>query len=371
MKRRTLIGAAAAMTTAAAVWGQENQGNAWRIARSLPLSGPQSAYGEAKRDGGDAFAAMANARGGVRGRRLVIHTADDGYDEKRTAANVADLAAAHAPVAFAGFFGAPQCAAAAEALVKLGVSGVGFTTGSNAFREKPQREIFPVRASFPQEAAAIVKHHKTTGVQEAVIAFVDIPFGQLARTSFERAAAAEGLRLLPAVSIQPNGGNMRAASAALHATSAVVLMALHTPAAVGLTRELRALHSLQQLWCLSAVDSAVLQKQLGTAVRGVASSVVVPAVGKQRVAVVREYMAATQALGRPATTYGLEAFIEMKVLAQGLARQRGEGPRDLVASLEGSGRMDLGGFDLSYGPGDRTGSRYVDLVMITSSAVVE
>ena len=371
MRRRTVIGAAAAMTAAAAVWGEENQGNAWRVARSLPLSGPQSAYGEAKRDGGDAFAAMVNARGGIRGRRLVFHTADDAYDDKRTVANIADLAGAHAPVAFAGFFGAPQCAAAAEALVKLGLPGVGFTTGSNAFREKPQREVFPVRASFPQEAAAVVKHHKTTGVQEAVIAFVDIPFGQLARASFERAAAAEGLKLVAPVSIHADGSNMRAAAAALHATSAVVLMALHTPAAIGLTRELRSRQSLQQLWCLSAVDSAVLQKQLGAAARGVASSVVVPAVGKQRVAVVREYMAATQALGRPATTYGLEAFIEAKVLAQGLARQRGDGPRELVAALESSGRMDLGGFDLSYGPGARTGSRYVDLVMITSSAVVE
>jgi ABC-type branched-subunit amino acid transport system substrate-binding protein len=301
----------------------------------------------------------------------VFHTADDAYDEKRTLANIADLAAAQAPVAFAGFFGAPQCAAAADALVKLGLPGVGFTTGSNAFREKPQREVFPVRASFPQEAAAIVKHHKTTGVQDAVITFLDIPFGHLARASFERAAAAEGLRLAPPVALQADGSNLRAAAAALHAASPVVLMALLTPAAVGLTRELRSLKSQQQLWCLSAVDTVLLQKQLAGAARGVASSVVVPAVGKQRLAIVREYMAATQALGRPATTYGLEAFIEAKVLAQGLAKARGDGPRDLIAALEGAGRMEFGGFEVNYGPGDRTGSRYVDLVMITNSAVVE
>jgi ABC-type branched-subunit amino acid transport system substrate-binding protein len=301
----------------------------------------------------------------------VFHTADDAYDEKRTLANIADLAAAQAPVAFAGFFGAPQCAAAADALVKLGLPGVGFTTGSNAFREKPQREVFPVRASFPQDAAAIVKHHKTTGVQDAVIAFLDIPFGHLARASFERAAAAEGLRLAPPVALQADGSNLRAAAAALHAASPVVLMGLLTPAAVGLTRELRSLKSQQQLWCLSAVDTVLMQKQLAGAARGVASSVVVPAVGKQRLAIVREYMAATQALGRPATTYGLEAFIEAKVLAQGLAKARGDGPRDLIAALEGAGRMEFGGFEVNYGPGDRTGSRYVDLVMITNSAVVE
>lgn len=370
MKRRTFIGSAAAAAAAPTVWAQSRPGEAWRIARSLPLTGAQSAYGEAKRDGGDAFAEMMNARGGIAGRRLALSTADDGYDERRTAENVARLAASQDPAAFAGFFGAPSCAAAAAALASLGLPGVGFTTGSNAFRDKPQREVFPVRSSFVQETAAIVKHHKTTGVPRAVIVSVDNPFGRLARASFEQAARTETLALAPAVELRADGSNVAAAATTVRSTEALVLMALHTPSAIALARELRSQGSQQPLWCLSAVDTVVLQNQLGAAARGVASSIVVPPTGKLGVPLVREYLAATRAIGKPATVYGLEAFIEMKALAHGLARARTGNPRDLVTALESTGRADLGGFEVSYAPGDRTGARFVDLVMISTAAVV-
>jgi ABC-type branched-subunit amino acid transport system substrate-binding protein len=369
MQRRQLVRALAAAAAAPALWAQERPGATWRIARSLPLTGPQSAYGEAKRDGGDAFAAMVNAKGGIGGRTIAFHTADDAYLEQRTAENVANLAAAHNPIAFAGFFGAPQCAAAAKALAPLKLAGVGFTTGSNAFRDKPQREVFPVRASFLQETRAIVTHHKTTGVPHAVIAYVDIPFGQLARGSFEAAAKQEGLRLLDPVLVRPDSGNLREAAAALRATNSVVLMALHTPVAIGLVKELRGSGSMQQLWCLSAVDTAVLSDSLQGAARGVSTSLVMPSPGRTASPIVREYLAATQAIHKPATSYGLEAFLEMKTLAAGLARMRGADPQQLVGALESLGRFDLGGLDVQYGAGDRTGSRFVDLAMVTSQRV--
>jgi ABC-type branched-subunit amino acid transport system substrate-binding protein len=367
MKRRTLLVAAAAATCARAARAEQNS---WRVARSLPLSGPQSSYGEAKRDGADAFVAAANARGGIAGRRIALYTADDAYDAARTAANITELAAAHDPVAFVGFFGIPPCAAAADMLSKIGVPGIGFTSGSNSFREAPRREVFPVRASFAQECFAIVRHHKTVGIPEAAIAFMDIPFGELARVSFEQAARAEGLALAPPIQVHADGRNLRAAAAKAHAASSLVLMALQTPMAVAFARELRALQSQQQLWCLSAVDTAVLQRQLGGASRGVASSVAFPPVDKLRLPIVREYLAATRAIGRPATAFGLEAFIEMKTLSLGLGRSHGAGGRDLIAALESTGRADLGGFDVTYGVGDRTGSRYVDLVMVGAGSTV-
>jgi len=370
MKRRHLIGALGAAAAAPTVWGQAKSTTAWNIGRSLPLTGLQSAYGEAKRDGAEAFAAAVNARGGIAGRRIVFHTVDDGYDEKRVVANIAQISEEHDPVAFTGFFGAPQSVAAAAKLVELGIPGVGFTTGSNVFREKPQREIFPVRSSFVQETAGIVKHLKTIGIDKAVIAYVDIPFGHLARSSYEKAAAAEGLTLGKAIDIRPDGSNMRQAATAAQANGTLVLLALHTPGAVGFVKELRAIGSSLPTWCLSAVDTSILQQQLRDATRGVASSVVVPSIDKLRVPVVREYLAATKAIDKRATTYGLEAYIEMKVLAQGLARAKGTGPKDLIAGLETIRRFDVGGLEIDYGANDRTGARFVDLVMVTNSSVV-
>jgi branched-chain amino acid transport system substrate-binding protein len=371
MKRRCLIGGSASFILAHSAFGLSKSTDTWRICRSLPLTSPQAGYGEAKRDGGDAFAAMVNATGGIGGKRIVLSTADDGYDERRTVENISELASAHSPVAFAGFVGTPACLAAAAQLPKHGIPGVGFTTGSNRLREAPQREVFPVRASFAHECAAIVKHHQTTGVTQAVIAFVDIPFGRLARDSFESAARAHGMTLASAVEVRADGTNTPAAAAALRATGVLVLMALLTPSAIALAKELRRQGSLQQLWCLSAVDSTLLQQNLGAAARGVATSIIAPPVTRQSVPLVREYVAATAMIGKPATAYGLEAFVEMKALAKGLVRARSASAQDVIDGLEAAGRFDVGGIEVTYGPhGNRTGATYVDLVMISDAKVV-
>ena len=66
------------------------------------------------------------------------------------------------------------------------------------------------------------------------------------------------------------------------------------------------------------------------------------------------------------TVSGFFGFAAAKVLTLGLAKA-GSGPtRDsLVQALESLGEVDLGGFVVRYGPGDRVGSNYVDSTIIT------
>ncbi len=335
----------------------------------LPLTGAQSAYGEAKRDGGEVFAASINQRGGVAGRRLEIVTVDDAYIETRTSSSVLELHQKNRPIAFAGFFGAPHCAAAAQALAQIKVPGVGFTTGSNAFRAKPQREVFPVRASFVQETAAIVRHLKTTGLKDAVIAYVNIPFGQLAKASFEAAAKEQDFKLATAIEIKADNSNLAEATAALR-SAGTVLLALHTPSAIATVQSLRRVAPAQQLWCLSAVDTAIMASKLQVAARGVSTSLVVPPTTRQASAIVREYAAASAAAKKPMTSYGLEAYIEMKVLAAGLSRMRGGDSNALINALESINKLDLGGLEVDYGNDNRTGLRYVDVAMVSEQRVV-
>ncbi len=365
--RRLFITHTAALCAAPAL-AQSTPGT-WRIGRVLPLTGAQASYGEAKRDGGDVFAASINQRGGLSGRKLELITLDDAYVEARTLDNVLALHEKSRPIAYTGFFGAPHCVAAAKGLDQIKVPGVGFTTGSNAFRTKPQREVFPVRASFAQETAAIVRHLKTTGLKDAVIAFVNIPFGQLAKSSFEAAAREQDLKLATPVEIKADISNLAEATAALR-SAGTVLLALHTPSAIAMVQSLRRVSPAQQLWCLSAVDTAIMASKLQAAVRGVSTSLVVPPATRQASIIVREYASACTAAQRPLTSYGLEAYIEMKVLAAGLARMRGGDPNALVNALESINKLDLGGFEVEYGSGNRTGSRYVDVAMVTEQRVV-
>jgi branched-chain amino acid transport system substrate-binding protein len=375
MKRRVLIQQGFSSAMAASWMGLHTvagaQSKTWKLARVLPLSGSNQSYGQAKQEGGDAFAAMVNAKGGVAGRRLEWLTADDAYVEATTVAKVTELAA-QKPVAFAGFFGAPHCVVAAKTLGELGQAGVGFTTGSNAFRTQMQRHVFPVRASFAQEAASIVRHMITLGQKSASVAFVNIPFGQLAKASFEAAAKEQGLQLGSPAEVKPDGSNAAEAAAALK-SAPVVLLALHTPAAIAQVRALRAAGSGvggQQIWCLSAVDTLIMGQALKDASRGVSTSIVVPSPNKAAMPIVREYLAATKAINKPASLYGMEAFIEAKTLAAGLARTQGDTPAALITAMESLNKLDLGGYEISYAPEHRIGSRFVDLAIVSGQRVV-
>ena len=64
----------------------------------------------------------------------------------------------------------------------------------------------------------------------------------------------------------------------------------------------------------------------------------------------------------------MEGYVTAKVVIEGLRRTTGNSReisrRDLVRTLEGMQRVDLGGFVVDFGANKHEGSRYVDLSMI-------
>lgn len=81
----------------------------------------------------------------------------------------------------------------------------------------------------------------------------------------------------------------------------------------------------------------------------------------------REYRAAlTQAgFGQNISLIGMEAYLNAKVLVEGLRRAgRKLGRARFVEGLESIRRMDFGGFEVDFGRGVRQGSRFVDLTII-------
>ena len=68
----------------------------------------------------------------------------------------------------------------------------------------------------------------------------------------------------------------------------------------------------------------------------------------------------------PLSYAGLYGFAAAKLLTLGLAKAgREPTPASLVQALESLGEVDLGGHRVRYGPGDRTGSTFVDSTIIT------
>ena len=342
------------------------------VGRSLALSGPLQSYGEAKRDGGDAYIAKVNAAGGVNGATIELVTLDDAYAPARTVENLKKIAAEHKPAAYLGLFGVPTIAAALPVLLELKIPAVGLTSGTDALRKPLNRYAFPVRASYADEARKLVSHVKIMSVTKLSVIYSDNPFGQSVKDALLTALKEAGLTA-NAIKIDPAAKDA-AASARLAVADQpqAIFLTMLSQAAVPVLTELTKTSFHGALYTFSPVDTSTVTKQLGTKAHGLAISQVVPIPSGMRVRVVAEYLEALKALGRGTPSfYGLEAFIEAKVLVEGLKRAGpAPTPASLVKALETMHDFDLGGYYVSYKPEAHTGSLFVEIDVINSAGVV-
>jgi ABC-type branched-subunit amino acid transport system substrate-binding protein len=334
------------------------------VGRSLPLTGPLKSYGDAKRDGGDAYIKKVNDAGGVSGRPIELLTLDDVYAPANTVANLRKLASESRPVAFLGLFGVPTVAAALPVLLELKIPAVGLTSGAAALRKPLNPYAFPVRASYADEAAKLVMHVKTVGISRIVVVYTDNPFGQSVKDTLVAALRAEGMSAT-AVKLDPSGKDADAAvSQALTLQPQAVFLTMLSQAAVPTLEAFnKAGKGGAALYAFSPVDATVIISQLRGGARGLAITQVVPVPTGLRVKVAAEYQEALKTLGRGTPSfYGLEAYIEAKVLVEGLRRAgTAISSASLVRSLETMNDFDTGGYFVSYRPDAHQGGRFVEI----------
>jgi branched-chain amino acid transport system substrate-binding protein len=148
------------------------------IGMTVPLTGPNSAYGAGLRDGAALAVERANAAGGVAGRRLQLVALDDAGDPQRAASNARDLVQ-RGVIALTGVHGARATAAVASVLSQGGAPPlVGPAAGADSLREPPRPNVFFLRASISEEVSSAILHLDTLGISRyAVVAQAD-PFGE-------------------------------------------------------------------------------------------------------------------------------------------------------------------------------------------------
>lgn len=347
-------------------WAPASAADSIVVGRSLTLSGPLQSYGEAKRDGGDAYIHKINVAGGIGGKTIELVTMDDAYQPANTVANLRKIAADRQPTAFLGLFGLSSVAAALPVLLELKIPTVGLTSGTDELRSPFNRYAFPVRASWADEARKLVSHVKTTGISKISVIYTDNPFGQSVKDTLLAAFKEEGLT---AKVIKMDPAAKDAATAAKLAAAdepQAIFLAMLSPAAVPVLTEVKNAGSRGALYTFSSVDTSTVTKQLGEKANGLAITQIVPTPSRRRVRIAAEYVQALKDLGRGTPSfYGLEAFIEAKVLVEGLKRA-GTNPTSasLINALETMHDVDLGDYYVSYKPGAHLGSRFVEIVVI-------
>lgn len=341
------------------------------IGQVAPFGGPLAVSGRDFNLGAMIAFDEINAAGGIGGNRLKLVSRDDGYRSAETVRLVEDLIEQDNPVALIGMWGAENIDAVLDKdlLDKAGLPVVGVRSGSSALRSKGA--LFHVRASYREEVQRILDQVQTMGSSRIAVIYEDTDFGREAWADAQAALAKRNLKPL-AVAVQAR--NDLKVDATVQKIAAAepqaVLLVSNTPVAGAVIKGLRGKNSPAFIFTTSTVDAEQLVAQLGAAAAGVAVAQGVPNPYKATAPIAMDFKRRMASLGIDpvrANFASLEGYIVARIVGEGL-RRAGRDPqrKDLVRGLESLRRADMGGFMVDFGPGQREGSRFVDLSLIGS-----
>lgn len=363
-------------TVASTVWSTPLRAQALPIVigQSAALSGPARALGMEFRLGAQLVFAALNERGGIAGRRVDLRSLDDGYEPERCAANTRELLGAGALALF-GYIGTPTSLAALPLATEARVPFIAPFTGAEALRAPFNRYAFHVRASYFDETAEIIRQVTTLGKTRIGVFYQDDSYGKAGLEGVTRALKTHNLEPAGLGTVQRNTVDVDAAVKTLVAAQpeAIVQISAYRSCAA-FVRAARKAGFGGVFYNVSFVGTKALADELGAEARGVVVSQVMPYPYSTARGVADEYLAA----GRAA--YGdkfmpnyssIEGFIAARTLVEGLRRAGPRAtPEALVNALEGLREFNLGGYFVDFSARKHTGSKFVELTMLTGDGRV-
>ena len=337
------------------------------LGQSVALSGPAQQLGLDMRQGASLYFNLVNAQGGVNGRKIVLKTLDDGYESTRAAENTRKLINEEKVFALFGYVGTPTSQASLPIFTEARVPFVGPFTGAELLRNPVNPYVFNVRASYFDETEAIVQHLTAMSVNRIAVFYQNDAYGQAGLAGVERALKKRNLEVVAKGTVERNTVEVKKAIEDINkaAPQAVVMIGAYKGCAAFI-RDMKKAGANPTFWNVSFVGSKALAKELDKEGRGVQISQVVPFPWDGSVPVVREYQK-LMAEAKAEPGFGtLEGFIAAKVMVEGLRRAGKNLTREnFIRAMESIQDYDVGGFKVSFGPGKRSGSQFVDLTIIS------
>ncbi|MCE4553496.1 ABC transporter substrate-binding protein [Pelomonas cellulosilytica] len=338
------------------------------IGQSVALSGPTADIGRDMRDGALAVFARANASNAL-GRPIQLITLDNANDRKRATENTQLLLDKHKALAL---FGYSSATASLDALPLVGKQHMLFFapfSGAMDIRNHPS--VYTVRASYQDEAAKIIASKREVGAVKSVVLYYDDEVGRSNHDAVVAAFASAGLAKPQGVAIKRGAPLDRAGVTALlkDAPHYVFVTTQHPPVADYL-RISNEIGNNVPVAALSFVNPDELAEGVGGAARGTVVAQVMPsptAASHASRPVVKECADALRALNGAALNYtSLESCIAAKALVVALKKAGPKVTRESLLSTMGTlGHVDLNGFTLNYAGGNRHGSNWVDLAILS------
>jgi branched-chain amino acid transport system substrate-binding protein len=371
MHRRGFLGGMAAAWGAAAAAPRES--GPLVLGQSAALSGPAAALGLQFKQGAELFFERWNAAGGHNGRPISLRSLDDGFDPRRCVDNTRRLLD-EGVLALFGYVGSATSRAALP--LATAAQRVFFApfTGSEALRIPFNPLAFHLRASYVDETRAIVRHLTSVGIQRIGVFCQNDADGKAGLLGVARALKLQYQSPAGVAFAEPNAGEVAAAVQTVLAgrPDAIVQVSTYRGSAAFI-RAARRAGFIGTFYNTSFANAQALARELGAAAQGVVVSQVMPFPFTPKTRLAGEYLAAGRAaLGdRFEPGYGsIEGYVAAKTFAEGLRRASGAGTPALVAGLQSLRELDLGDFRIDLAPGRHTGSRFIDLTMLTGEGKV-
>jgi len=337
--------------------------------QSAALDGPAAELGRSMRDGVLAAFDEIGRAGGVHGRRLELISYDDGYEPERAIANVSRLIDEDGVFAVIGEVGTPTSSAVQPITTAESVPFLAPLTGAEFLRDASLENVVNVRASYDQETEAWIAYLvDQLGLSRIAILYQDDSFGRAGLEGVRDALGKRGQELVAEGTYMRNTTAVKRALLDIRkaAPEAVVIVGAYQPSAefIRIARGL----GLDPLFInISFVGSRALAEALGAAGKGVVVSQVVPLPEDTTIPIVADYRRALAALD-PALEpefVSLEGYIAGRLTIAALEALGPDVTRQaLLSTIKDLGRFDLGGLELTYGPGDNQGMNEVFLTVL-------
>lgn len=342
------------------------------LGQSVALSGPAQELGRGMQLGAKTFFDQVNAAGGIRGRKIVLRTLDDGYEPPRAAENTKKFVDDSDVLALFGYVGTPTSAASVPLAIKAKVPFFGAFSGAELLRTPMNRYVFNVRASYFDETETIVRQMTQGGSTRIAVFYQNDSYGQAGLSGVEKALSKRNLQVSAKATVERNSNDVAAAVATmLAAKPEVIVMIGAYGSCAEFIKQAKAKQIATQFVNVSFVGTAALAKALGPAADGVMISQVMPPPTANKFPVIVDYQKALRAAGVNDFSYtSLEGYIAARIFVEAL-RRGGDASREaLIRSLESLRNVDVGGFNVALSPDNHNASRFVEMTVLNKAGEV-
>jgi len=366
---RLIVAAAAFMGSG---WLQAGQVIVGQVA---PLSGLDASQGRAYSTGMQLLFDSVNKAGGINGHTFRLVRRDDGGRPGNTVSLTKQILAEEKPMVLAGYFGSRNIAelVASGTLEKEKIALVGYRT-AEIRSETPW--LYNVRASLSDEINKLTQHLATIGITRLGLLYEDGPGAQALIAATDESAKGARATVVSRASYPAGTESVtRAVEVFLKSAPQAIIMVSSGAATAAFIEQYRSSGGAAQLLAHSGADIEQLSKRLAEVqMQGVAIAQVTPSPYKVSSALAKEFtdlVAKTPKLEVPVSYAMMEGYITAKFIVEVVRRQGARPTREgLPTVIESISNLNLAGYAVNFQPGQRSGSKLVELSIVTSAGKI-